>query len=251
MVGITKLTNKERKKTDSEFQEAASKIKIQLEKDASKQEIMSKVHRLASGLENYENKSTLYDSWMSFEDKILQNDTISMLLKDVMKNMTPSSSVIADIGCGTGVITSYLAIENPDKKFYGIDYSSGMVKNANIRKNKLGINNIEFLVGDNYDIPIKDDACDFVYQTRPSEQNHKKVVEEAYRISNDKGVFTEIRQVSKYKCNKIFYGIKQANLVNIAINDGKGKFEKALSAFVKSYKHKGNEKYLVTSILQK
>lgn|SRR3989338_497104 len=55
---------------------------------------------------------------------------------------------VLDVGCGNGLKTIFYALNNPDKKFLGMDISSESIKNAISRKQKYGLHNVNFILQD-------------------------------------------------------------------------------------------------------
>jgi excisionase family DNA binding protein len=80
----------------------------------------------------------------------------------VISRFTPlTGSEVADIGTGTGYLAKGLA--KYAKKVLAVDSSTAMLEVAGNDLMKAGLNNIELLVGDAHDLPLKDASQDFVY----------------------------------------------------------------------------------------
>jgi len=71
-----------------------------------------------------------------------RNRYISFISKNI-KNR----SMVLDAGCGTGFIANFLAQENPDMDFVGVDFSNS-INHANKIKRQLGIRNVKFFKKD-------------------------------------------------------------------------------------------------------
>lgn len=79
--------------------------------------------------------------------------------KAELKGFFPSSGQLTlDIGCGSGVVSRYLAELNPGAKVIGIDISGDRVQSA--KELALKIPNLEFLVGDIKSLEFKDSTFD-------------------------------------------------------------------------------------------
>jgi ubiquinone/menaquinone biosynthesis C-methylase UbiE len=70
-------------------------------------------------------------------------------------------SVILDVGCGTGVYATSLAIQCGTVA--GLDISPKRVQRAVSRANRLGINNAYFVVGDAAHLPFVEEAFNMVF----------------------------------------------------------------------------------------
>lgn len=86
---------------------------------------------------------------------------------------------IYDMGCGSGVFTSYLAIAYPNSKLIGLDISKGCILRA-----KKDFPHIEFRIGDVESTKIKSNSLDLVCYSGILHHfpDFSKAAEEAYRI---------------------------------------------------------------------
>lgn len=75
---------------------------------------------------------------------------------DAMLALLPEDSVVADLGCGTGLVASQLAPWV--KRVIGVDSSAAMLKAAARRTEQLS--NVELRKGDLTAVPIEDRSCD-------------------------------------------------------------------------------------------
>lgn len=100
-------------------------------------------------------QSTTMDVWL--------RDIESRVLAESIRRFQPSK--ICDVGCGDGRTTINAALSNPEAQFFGFDYSDNMVKNANENKNRHGVNNVNFAVGDVTEYS-EFNKFDFMYSTR-------------------------------------------------------------------------------------
>jgi ubiquinone/menaquinone biosynthesis C-methylase UbiE len=90
---------------------------------------------------------------------------------------------VLDIGCGSGRFSIALALTGA-KKVHGIDLGRKSIEQATQIANAVGINNIQFEVGDILDLPYQDGQFDFVYcnGVLHHTKNMEKGIEELYRI---------------------------------------------------------------------
>lgn len=100
-------------------------------------------------------QSTTMDIWL--------RDIESRVLSESIKRHQPHN--VCDIGCGDGITTIRAARSYPEVNFFGFDYSTNMVKNANENKKKYKLDNLEFCVGDATSY-IESNKFDLIYSTR-------------------------------------------------------------------------------------
>ena len=65
---------------------------------------------------------------------------------------------VLDIGCDCGIVTCFMASENPDTKFIGVDKNELAVNNAKELAESLGLDNVEFVTADVYDFALEEKA---------------------------------------------------------------------------------------------
>lgn len=65
---------------------------------------------------------------------------------------------VLDIGCDCGIVTCFMASENPDTKFVGIDKNELAINNATELAKKLELTNVEFVCADAYDFSLDEKA---------------------------------------------------------------------------------------------
>ena len=65
---------------------------------------------------------------------------------------------VLDIGCDCGIVTCFMASENPDTKFIGVDKNELAVNNAKELAESLGLENVEFVTADVYDFALEEKA---------------------------------------------------------------------------------------------
>jgi ubiquinone/menaquinone biosynthesis C-methylase UbiE len=84
-------------------------------------------------------------------DEIIHNDSLFS-----------KGSLVLEAGCGVGAQTKIIATKNTDSNFISVDLSEESIKEAKVRIESLGINNVEFKQADIYSLPFKDDVFDSV-----------------------------------------------------------------------------------------
>lgn len=102
------------------------------------------------------------------------------IIKNIKEKIPAKKNMaIYDMGCGSGVFTSYLAIAYPNSKLIGLDISKGCIFRA-----KKDFPQIEFRTGDVESTKIKSNTLDLVCYTGILHHfpDFSKVAREAYRI---------------------------------------------------------------------
>ncbi len=71
--------------------------------------------------------------------------------------------IVLDLGCGAG-FDCFLASKKvgEDGKVIGVDMTEEMIKKAKINAGKLGVKNVEFILGEIENLPLKDNSVDIV-----------------------------------------------------------------------------------------
>ncbi len=80
----------------------------------------------------------------------------------LIPELTPGVSVL-DVGCGPGTITVDIAERVAPGRVVGMDFSTEIVEQAAARAEERGLTNVEFMVGDAYELPFDDGAFDIVH----------------------------------------------------------------------------------------
>jgi len=91
----------------------------------------------------------MYQGW----DKIFitgLRSTDSRIQEYKIEKYLNEKSTVLDIGCNTGFVS--LALANKVKKIYAIDHNVHLINIGKIVSNYLGINNVDFIVGDVFNI---------------------------------------------------------------------------------------------------
>ena len=75
----------------------------------------------------------------------------------------PKGSLILEAGCGTGAQTKTIAVKNPGSKFISVDISKHSLVSAKKTINESGITNVEFQIGNIYDLKFPDEYFDYIF----------------------------------------------------------------------------------------
>ncbi|GLI52619.1 MULTISPECIES: class I SAM-dependent methyltransferase [Thermodesulfovibrio] len=75
----------------------------------------------------------------------------------------PENSLILEAGCGVGAQTKIVASKNPNSKFISIDISEDSLNKARALIQSLNIDNVEFQVGDIFDLQFPDEYFDHIF----------------------------------------------------------------------------------------
>lgn len=78
----------------------------------------------------------------------------------LLDRQVPLGCRVADLGCGTGRLSCLLALRG--RRVVGVDYSPGSLERARALAAKLGIDTVEFRVGDITDLDLPDGSFDVV-----------------------------------------------------------------------------------------
>ena len=80
-------------------------------------------------------RSTLFDRWSEVYDRRgVQAATYRPVHDAVLARLARAQPrLVVDLGCGTGQLTRRLTQQFPDAEVVGVDYSSGMLHEANLR----------------------------------------------------------------------------------------------------------------------
>lgn len=93
--------------------------------------------------------------------------------------------IVLDLGCGAG-FDCFLAAKRVGKngKVIGVDMTEEMIKKAKLNSEKLGTKNIEFVLGEIEDLPIKDNSIDIIITNCVINltPDKTKTFKEAYRV---------------------------------------------------------------------
>jgi 2-polyprenyl-6-hydroxyphenyl methylase / 3-demethylubiquinone-9 3-methyltransferase len=102
-----------------------------------------------------------------------------------------NSAMIADIGCGGGILTESIAKANPINQIYAIDISPNSIKQAITHANRNTIKNINYSVGSAYDTRLDSNTYDIVIMSDVLEHLHDlpSAIKEIKRILKPRGIF--------------------------------------------------------------
>ena len=108
-------------------------------------------------------ESTKYVHGYSEREALRLNDQAATL-DDIIHNDSRFSkdSLVLEAGCGVGAQTKILATKNPDSNFISVDLSEDSIREAKGMIKSLGINNVELMQADIYNLPFNDETFDSV-----------------------------------------------------------------------------------------
>ncbi len=75
----------------------------------------------------------------------------------------PKGSTVLEAGCGVGAQTKIIAPKNPDSKFVSIDISEESLQKADSLIKSLNIHNVEFQVGNIFDLRFQKESFDHIF----------------------------------------------------------------------------------------
>lgn len=189
----------------------------------------------------YDAKARFYDTFMSQTRNIGESYVMGQLVSDFVGRRDRPSKNVIDFGCGTGIVTCYVAANNPKTKFYGIDFSSEMIKYANEKKERLGIDNVDFILSDNSRTPFPQGSMDVAYQTRPAwHGNLEDLDNEMYRVLANEGLQMTLQKITKNERSKKYHGVKDGKW-HQAEYGGSNLYSKVAFMARRSYLMKGRE----------
>lgn len=120
-------------------------------------------------------KSFFYGNEFLVDKRVLIPRPETELLVDYINNLKFLDDIkILDAGTGSGCIGISIAIDNPNIKVYGLDYSAKSIEVANANKNYFELNNFSLIHSD-WLSSIKDRSIDIVVSNPPyidSEDKH-------------------------------------------------------------------------------
>ena len=99
--------------------------------------------------------------------------------------LTPGTSVL-DIGCGPGTITLDFAARVAPGRVTGVDASAEIIEKATELAAEDDLDNVEFVVGNGYELPFADNSFDIVHAHQVLQH-----------VSNPVGMLREMRRVRK------------------------------------------------------
>ncbi len=103
-----------------------------------------------------------------------------------------NGNTVVDLGCGAGNdIFVALPYAGKEGKLIGIDFTEEMLTKANINKEKMGVENVEFKLGEIENLPLEENTVDVVISNCVLNlvPNKKKAFSEIYRVLNKGGHF--------------------------------------------------------------
>lgn len=138
-----------------------------------------------------------FNLWSSFYDslifRLIYFEKIYKKVIEVIKNQSngrlrPQSKFL-DVGCGTAEVIFRLAKEFKEVKFFGIDFSKGMIEKA-INKT-YHLNNVKIIEANVENLPFEDKTFDFILclDTFHHFYNPDLALKEIRRVLKDNGLF--------------------------------------------------------------
>ena len=95
-----------------------------------------------------------------YDNHIKKSKNAYLKVIELIKKEINKSQTLLDIGTGTGEIP--IAISHGVEKIIATDFSSEMINMANLKREKLNINNITFQVQDCYNLSFNDEMFDVI-----------------------------------------------------------------------------------------
>lgn len=145
---------------------------------------------------HWENQAKIFKNSYkaSWDDNFMIELEIETIGKNISNNMT-----VLDVGCGNGYSTFKQFENHKLKSIIGIDFSEGMIIQANKTITDLNLrDNISFEVGDVRSLRFDDNSFDIAYTTRviinlPNWQEQMQAISECLRVvkSGGKIIFSE------------------------------------------------------------
>lgn len=118
-------------------------------------------------------------------------DAYRMTIEKAIEAISDGDAVL-EIGCGTGIVT--LGIANSTDRIIGWDISENMIHEAKKKAGAQSIENVEFFVGDGYNLPYEDGSFDVVllcnvlhFLKEPASQ-----LKEAHRLLREGGALVTV-----------------------------------------------------------
>lgn len=107
--------------------------------------------------------SAMAPTWIDLEARL--DEVAGPCGQAAMDNLNPApGSTVLDLGCGAAGTTMQLAARvGPDGRVVGMDIAAEMFAEARARAERLGLANIEFVVGDVQVYPFDDAVFDFAF----------------------------------------------------------------------------------------
>lgn len=102
-------------------------------------------------------------------------------MQEVIPERIVRGAIGLDLGCGCGWDTFIMAKSNPSVRIIGMDLNKGIYMTSRLQGN---LKNAIMVRGSASDIPLKDEACDFVYSfgVLHHMSDYKKGFQEIYRV---------------------------------------------------------------------
>jgi len=174
----------------------------------------------------------MYNEMAAFFDKLAPDWDNALLKNKAREKLTslmavPPNSVIADVGCGRGVILEHLLKTNPSKIF-AIDVSSEMIRLA---KESFNDDRIEYINSDFYTavLPLLDVVIFF--NSYPHFTDKSGLADKLAKLIKKDGIVIILHSLSKSEINGCHKGDKVSTL-SVPLEDAEveaGKFNRFFS----------------------
>ncbi|MBY0414799.1 MAG: class I SAM-dependent methyltransferase, partial [Bdellovibrionales bacterium] len=161
------------------------------------------------------------------------------------------STKILELGCGTGHVVTKMAYMNPDKKFIALDLSEGMLRQAENLSMAMGLENIEFFLGDMTDLSqFQNCGIDAVTTSLAlhhlrSEEDLIKTFKSIKKLIGEEGAF------SFYDLGKLKHQASIVDFISMHDNHTPVYIEDTMNSFQAGFTKKDFSKALVESGLKK
>lgn len=178
----------------------------------------------------FKQKQNFFDTWANFYDLIFTTIFYQAIHQRLLEYVTlPSSSLVLDLGCGTGKLLNRLARKFPNLTGIGLDLSPQMLRQA--RKANQFHPRLIFIQGNANQLPFAENQFDAVFNTISflHYPEPELVLGEIYRVLKPQGKFYLADYTSKIIGNQVsispgginFYSEKMrenlANQVNLIV----------------------------------
>lgn len=178
-----------------------------------------------------------FDIWAKTYDVGIWNQYFKRstnFVKNYIDNVALSKGTLLDIGCGTGDLCLKMCYSKSFDKIIGVDVSTEMLKQANIKKSNLGLNKVTFVKSLAEELPLESNSVDVITCLNSfHHHNQKKTIGEVKRVLKKSGLFLvldpvidgPVRITWAYMLKKIFKEpdvkyFSKKDLFNLARDNG-------------------------------
>lgn len=245
-LGLRQLSRREKREISEKVNdEVESKIGGVLK---SKYPGIKKYSEDMVNIANFDIRAHNYDARWSDQKSLYESYGMTVVSDIMMKGFGVDSGRVYEFGCGTGSNLCMLAMEHPKVDFYGFDASLGMIEVANGKKKRLGLENLEFLVSSNSSNQMPDGSAKLTIAARVGSYNG--LVQEMYRVLESGGILAILAAISKNARNRDYPNRQDGEAFDISFKKI-GVEAVGMGIFHKSYRQRGNERSILSSVLKK